>query len=109
MKNLLRIQIISALSLGSITIAVRLLGKFISETFRFFETFIFKMVFTSVDDFQAALNACLSVRDWETWTESIQIPEVILPMAYARLTELTLEEIEVSFIIIGFFSAFHSI
>ena len=43
------------------------------------------MAFTSVDDFQTALNACVSVRDWETLTESIQIPEVMVPMAYARL------------------------
>ena len=57
-----------------------------------------KIAFTSVDDFQTALNACVSVHDWETLTESIQIPEVILPMAYARLTELTIQEIEVSFI-----------
>ena len=64
------------------------------------------MAFTSVDDFQTALNACVSVRDWETLTESIQIPEVMVPMAYARLTELTLEEIEVSFIIIGLLAPF---
>ena len=61
---------------------------------------------TDVREFQALLDACLSVRDWETLTESIQIPEVILPMAYARLTELTLEDIEVSFIIIGFLAPF---
>ena len=55
MKNLLSVQIISALSLGSVTIAVPFArGKFISETFRLFETFIVKMAFTSVDDFQAA-------------------------------------------------------
>ena len=54
------------------------------------------MAFSSVDDFQTALDACLSVRDWETLTESIQIPEAILPMAYARLTELTLEELQVN-------------
>ena len=71
-----------------------------------FETFIVKMAFTGVDDFQAALNACVSVRDWETLTESIQIPEVMVPMAYARLTELTLEEMEVSFIIIGLLAPF---
>ena len=64
------------------------------------------MAFTSVDDFQTALNACVSVRDWETLTESIQIPEVMVPMAYARLAELTLEEIEVSFIIIGLLAPF---
>ena len=55
---------------------------------------------TDVREFQALLDACVSVRDWETLTESIQIPETILPMAYARLTELTLEETEVSFIFI---------
>ena len=54
------------------------------------------MAFSSVDDFQTALDACLSVRDWETLTESIQIPEAILPMAYARLTELTLQELQVN-------------
>ena len=58
-----------------------------------------KMAFTSVDDFQTALNACVSVRDWETLTESIQIPEVILPMAHARL----------SFIFHWLVIAFHSI
>ena len=67
------------------------------------------MAFTSVDDFQTALNACISVRDWETLTESIQIPEVILPMPYARLTELTIQEIEVSFIFHWLVIAFHSI
>ena len=60
-------------------------------------------------DIEAALNACVSVRDWETLTESIQIPKVILPMAYTRLTELTLEEIEVSFIFHWLVSAFRSI
>ena len=65
------------------------------------------MAFTSVDDFQTALNDCgVSVRDWETLTESIRIPEVMVPMVYARLTELTLEEIEVSFIIIGLLAPF---
>ena len=39
------------------------------------------MAFSSVDDFQTALDACLSVRDWETLTESIQIPEAILPQS----------------------------
>ena len=70
---------------------------------------IVKMAFTSVDDFQTALNACVSVRDWETLTESIQIPEVILPIPYAKLTELTIQEIEVSFIFHWLVIAFHSI
>ena len=64
---------------------------------------------TDVCEFQALLDACLSVRDWETLTESIQIPEAILPMAYARLIELTLEEIEVRFMFHWLVSAFHSI
>ena len=105
MRNLLCFQIKSALSLGSVTIAIRLLGKFISD---FSKLLIVKMAYTSVDDFQTALNACVSVRDWETLMESIQIPEVVVPMAYARLTELTLEEIEVSFIIIGLLAPFTS-
>ena len=80
-----------------------MLGKSISD---FSKLLIVKMTFTSVDDFQTALNACVSVRDWETLTESIQIPEVMVPMAYARLTELTLEEIEVSFIVFGLLAPF---
>ena len=51
---------------------------------------------TNVDDFQAALNACVSVQDWEMLTESFLIPDEWMPMAYARLTDLTLQEIEVS-------------
>ena len=43
-----------------VTIAIRLLGKFISD---FSKLLIVKMAFTSVDDFQTALNACVSVRD----------------------------------------------
>ena len=65
------------------------------------------MAFTT--DVQALLDACVSVRDWETLTASIQIPELILPMAHARLTELTLEEIEVRFMFHWLVSAFHSI
>ena len=67
MRTLLRVQIISALSLGSVTIAIRLLGKFISD---FSKLLVVKMAFTSVDDFQTALNACVSVRDWETLTSA---------------------------------------
>ena len=102
-ENLLTVQNKSVNFNESVTIAIRLLGKFISD---FSKLLIMKMAFTSVDDFQTALNACVSVRDWETLTESIQIPEVMVPMAYARLTELTLEEIEVSFIIIGLLAPF---
>ena len=67
MKNLLCVQSKSALSLGSVTIAFRLLGKFISD---FSKLLIVKMAFTSVDDFQTALNACVSVRDSETLTSA---------------------------------------
>ena len=50
---------------------------------------------TNVDDFQAALNDCVSLRDWEMLTESVLILDEWIPMAYARLTDLTLQEIEV--------------
>ena len=52
--------------------------------------------FTHVIDLQAALNACLSVRDWEMLTETVQIPENFVPLALARLTELTLQELQVN-------------
>ena len=52
--------------------------------------------FTNVDAFQAALSACLSVQDWEILTGAIQIPENFVPMVYARLAELTVQEFEVS-------------
>ncbi len=45
--------------------------------------------FTSIVDLQAALTACLTVRDWEMLMEAIQIPENFVPLAFARLTELT--------------------
>lgn len=50
----------------------------------------------NADAFQDALNSCLSVRDWEILTGAIQIPENFVPMAYARLAELTVQEFEVS-------------
>jgi len=52
--------------------------------------------FTNVVDLQAALSACLSVRDWEMLTEAVEIPENFMPLAFARLTELTVQELEVS-------------
>ena len=45
--------------------------------------------FTDVIDLQAALSGCLTVRDWEMLTEAVQIPENFVPLAFARLTELT--------------------
>ena len=62
-----------------------------------FETIIVKMAFfTNVVDLQAALSVCLTVRDWEMLTEAVEIPENFMPLAYARLTELTVQELEVS-------------
>ena len=62
-----------------------------------FETIIVKMAFfTNVIDLQAALSACLTVRDWEMLTEAVQIPENFVPLALARLTELTLQELQVN-------------
>ena len=52
--------------------------------------------FTNVVDLQAALSACLTVRDWEMLTEAVLIPDEWMTMAYARLTELTVQELEVS-------------
>ena len=56
------------LLVASLFSAVRLLGKFISD---FSKLLIVKMAFvTDVREFQAALNACLTVRDWETLTSA---------------------------------------
>ena len=52
--------------------------------------------FTNVIDLQAALSACLTVRDWEILTEAVEIPENFMPLAFARLTELTVQELQVS-------------
>ena len=51
--------------------------------------------FTKVIDLQAALSACLTVRDWEMLTEAVQIPENFIPLAFPRFTELTVQELEV--------------
>ena len=64
------------------------------------------MAFTSVNDFQTALDACSSTQEWQMLMDSVVIPDEWMAMAYARLTELTLEEIEVSFIIIGLLAPF---
>ena len=66
------------------------------KTFFDFETIINMAFFTNVIDLQAALSACLSVRDWEMLTEAVQIPENFVPLALARLTELTLQELQVN-------------
>ena len=49
--------------------------------------------FTDVIDLQAALNACLTVHNWEMLTETVQIPENFVPLAI--MAELTVQELEV--------------
>ena len=51
---------------------------------------------TDVVDLQAALSDCLTVRDWVMLTEAVEIPEKFIPLAFARLTELTVQELGVS-------------
>ena len=58
-------------------------------------------LFTTVFDLQAALSACLTVHDWEMLTEAVEIPENFIPLAFERLTELTVQELEVSSIMLN--------
>ena len=51
---------------------------------------------TNVDELQALLDGCSSTHDWELLTESVLIPDEWIPMVYARLSELTAQEIPVS-------------
>ena len=51
---------------------------------------------TNVDELQALLDGCSSTHDWELLVESIVVPDEWIPMAYARLSELTAQEIPVS-------------
>ena len=44
---------------------------------------------TNVREFQALLDGCSSTHDWELLLESILIHDEWIPMAYARLSELT--------------------
>ena len=68
------------------------------------------MVFiTNVDELQALLGACSSIQELELLIQSILLPEEWIPMAYARLTELSVQEIEVSFIFHFLVIAFHFI
>ena len=63
---------------------------------KFCSLFINMAFFTNVIDLEAALSACLTVRNWELLTEAVQIPENFMPLALARLTELTLQELQVN-------------
>lgn len=51
------------------------------------------MAFSNSLDVEAALNRCSSVEEWENFTDSVQIPENLLPYAYQRLVELSLQDI----------------
>ena len=44
---------------------------------------------TDVREFQVLSDACSSTQEWELLIESILIPNEWIPMAYARLLELT--------------------
>ena len=83
MENLLCVHILSVLSLGSVTI--RLLRNNLLELIFFFwkilSTYINMAFVTDVREFQGLLDAFVSVRDWETLTESIKTSEVMVPMA----------------------------
>ena len=71
-----------------------------SEFARFEKTFIYVLnimaFITNVREFQALLDGCSSTHDWELLLESILIRDEWIPVAYARLSELTAQEIPVS-------------
>ena len=52
--------------------------------------------FTNVVDLEALLDACSSTQEWQMLMDSVLIPDEWMAMAYARLTELTVQELEVS-------------
>ena len=52
--------------------------------------------FTNVVDLQALLDACSSTQEWQMLMDSVLIPDEWMAMAYLRLTELTVQELEVS-------------
>ena len=101
MRTLLRIQNKSANFNESVIPSFNLNSKETWKLCSIFETCIVKMAFfTNVVDLQAALSACLTIRDWEMLTEAVEIPENFMPLAFARLTELTVQELEVSSIML---------
>ena len=51
---------------------------------------------TDVNEFQALLSSFSSTCDWEMLTESVLILDEWIPIAYARLSELTAQELPVS-------------
>ena len=50
----------------------------------------------NVGEFQALLDACSSAQEWQMLMDSVLIPDEWMAMAYVRLTELTLQELDVS-------------
>ena len=99
MKNLFYLPNKTGLSVQHSTLAITLLRKRFVRV-RFLENsvhFLSIMAFvTNVDEFQALLDGCSSTHDWELLLESILIPDEWIPVAYARLSELTAQEIPVS-------------
>ena len=61
-------------------------------------------LFTYIVDLQDTSSACLTVRDWEMLTETVQIQDNFIPLAFARLTELTVQELEVEIFCSNWFS-----
>ena len=59
--------------------------------------------FTNVIVLQATLSACLTVHDWEMLTEAVQIAKNFVPLALGRLTELTLQELQVNKSVVLFY------
>ena len=51
---------------------------------------------TDVREFQALLDPCSSTQEWQMLMDYVLIPDEWMTMAYARLTELTVQELEVS-------------
>ena len=51
---------------------------------------------TDVGEFQALLDARSSTQAWQMLMDSVLIPDEWMAMAYARLTESTLQELDVN-------------
>ena len=54
---------------------------------------------TNVDELQALQDACSLTQELELLIQSILIPDEWIPIVYARLTELTAQEIPVSILL----------
>ena len=100
MLNLFYLPNKSALSVQHITLDIALLRKqFVRVRLfekKFCSLFDIMAFITNVDEFQALLDGCSSTHDCELLTESVLIPDEWIPMVYARLSELTAQEIPVS-------------